>query len=225
MNKLSARLLSLMEEKGISQAELARRIGIKQPSVYKILSGETRNPTKILEIATALGVDAHWLKTGEGSRDTSLIVSEPNAEHKVKVDHLSVSAIAGYNGFSNADYPDIIRSIYFSETGLLEIIGRRSSEGIYLINIPTDSMAPTINKGDVGFVDVKINSYVGEGIYVFDLNGETYIKRLQRIPTGVIRAISDNTIYPPFDITEELFSTAVVRAQFICTLPIKPKML
>ncbi|MFC0989554.1 XRE family transcriptional regulator [Pasteurella multocida] len=225
MNKLSARLLSLMEEKGISQAELARRIGIKQPSVYKILSGETRNPTKILEIATALGVDAHWLKTGEGSRDTSLIVSEPNAEHKVKVDHLSVSAIAGYNGFSNADYPDIIRSIYFSETGLLEIIGRRSSEGIYLINIPTDSMAPTINKGDVGFVDVKINSYVGEGIYVFDLNGETYIKRLQRIPTGVIRAISDNPLYPPFDITEELFSTAVVRAQFICTLPIKPKML
>ncbi|MDY0506270.1 helix-turn-helix transcriptional regulator [Pasteurella multocida] len=225
MNKLSARLLSLMEEKGISQAELARRIGIKQPSVYKILSGETRNPTKILEIATALGVDPNWLKTGEGSRDTSLIVSEPNAEHKVKVDHLSVSAIAGYNGFSNEDYPDIIRSIYFSETGLLEIIGRRSSEGIYLINIPTDSMAPTINKGDVGFVDVKINSYVGEGIYVFDLNGETYIKRLQRIPTGVIRAISDNPLYPPFDITEELFSTAVVRAQFICTLPIKPKML
>ncbi|HHT7777530.1 XRE family transcriptional regulator [Pasteurella multocida] len=225
MNKLSARLLSLMEEKGISQAELARRIGIKQPSVYKILSGETRNPTKILEIATALGVDAHWLKTGEGSRDTSLIVSEPNAEHKLKVDHLSVSAIAGYNGFSNEDYPDIIRSIYFSETGLLEIIGRRSSEGIYLINIPTDSMAPTINKGDVGFVDVKINSYVGEGIYVFDLNGETYIKRLQRIPSGVIRALSDNPLYPPFDITEELFSTAVVRAQFICTLPIKPKML
>ncbi|HDR1413178.1 helix-turn-helix transcriptional regulator [Pasteurella multocida] len=225
MNKLSARLLSLMEEKGISQAELARRIGIKQPSVYKILSGETRNPTKILEIATALGVDAHWLKTGDGSRDTSLIVSEPNAEHKVKVDHLSVSAIAGYNGFSNEDYPDIIRSIYFSEMGLLEIIGRRTSEGIYLINIPTDSMAPTINKGDVGFVDVKINSYVGEGIYVFDLNGETYIKRLQRIPTGVIRAISDNPLYPPFDITEELFSTAVVRAQFICTLPIKPKML
>ncbi|MCL7759381.1 XRE family transcriptional regulator [Pasteurella multocida] len=225
MNKLSARLLSLMEEKGISQAELARRIGIKQPSVYKILSGETRNPTKILEIATALGVDAHWLKTGEGSRDTSLIVSEPNAEHKVKVDHLSVSAIAGYNGFSNEDYPDIIRSIYFSEMGLLEIIGRRTSEGIYLINIPTDSMAPTINKGDVGFVDVKINSYVGEGIYVFDLNGETYIKRLQRIPSGVIRALSDNPLYPPFDITEELFSTAVVRAQFICTLPIKPKML
>ncbi|HDR1847608.1 TPA: helix-turn-helix transcriptional regulator [Pasteurella multocida] len=225
MNKLSARLLSLMEEKGISQAELARRIGIKQPSVYKILSGETRNPTKILEIATALGVDPNWLKTGEGSRDTSLIVSEPNAEHKLKVDHLSVSAIAGYNGFSNEDYPDIIRSIYFSEMGLLEIIGRRTSEGIYLINIPTDSMAPTINKGDVGFVDVKINSYVGEGIYVFDLNGETYIKRLQRIPSGVIRALSDNPLYPPFDITEELFSTAVVRAQFICTLPIKPKML
>ncbi|MGC6358760.1 XRE family transcriptional regulator [Bisgaard Taxon 45] len=223
MNKLSARLLSLMEEKGISQAELARRIGIKQPSVYKILSGETRNPTKILEIATALGVDPNWLKTGEGSREVSLVVSEPNAEHKVKVDHLSVSAIAGYHGFNNSDYPDVIRSIYFSENGLLEIVGKKTTQGLYLINVPTDSMSPTINKGDIVFVDVSINAYVGEGVYVFDLNGETYIKRLQRIPTGVIRALSDNPLYPPFDITEKLFNTAVVRGKFIRVLPINPK--
>ncbi|MFC0919746.1 XRE family transcriptional regulator [Pasteurella multocida] len=225
MSDLATRLQALLEEKRLSKNAFAKMVGVSQPAISDIINGKTRDPKNILEIATALGVDPNWLKTGEGSRDTSLVVSEPNAEHKVKVDHLSVSAIAGYNGFSNEDYPDIIRSIYFSETGLLEIIGRRSSEGIYLINIPTDSMSPTINKGDVGFVDVKINSYVGEGIYVFDLNGETYIKRLQRIPTGVIRAISDNPLYPPFDITEELFSTAVVRAQFICTLPIKPKML
>lgn len=225
MSDLATRLQALLEEKRLSKNAFAKMVGVSQPAISDIINGKTRDPKNILEIATALGVDPNWLKTGEGVRDTSLVVSEPSAEYKVKVDHLSVSAIAGYNGFSNADYPDVIRSIYFSEMGLLEIIGRRTSEGIYLINIPTDSMAPTINKGDVAFVDVKINSYVGEGIYVFDLNGETYIKRLQRIPTGVIRAISDNPLYPPFDITEELFSTAIVRAQFICTLPIKPKML
>lgn len=223
MKTLADRLKALLDEKGWSQATLAKEIGVAQPSIFKILSGQSRNPRRILEIATALGVDPNWLKTGEGSREVSLVVSEPSAEHNVKVDHLSVSAIAGYNGFSNEDYPDIIRSIYFSEIGLLEIIGRRSSEGIYLINIPTDSMAPTINKGDIVFVDVSINAYVGEGVYVFDLNGETYIKRLQRIPTGVIRALSDNPLYPPFDITEKLFNTAVVRGKFIRVLPINPK--
>ncbi|HEH9651824.1 XRE family transcriptional regulator [Pasteurella multocida] len=221
MQNLSVRLRKVLSEKRLSQQWLAEQVGISQQAIGKILNGG--NTTKILEIATALGVDAHWLKTGKGSRDTSLVVSEPSAEYKVKVDHLSVAAIAGYNGFSNADYPDVIRSIYFSEMGLLEIIGRRTSEGIYLINIPTDSMAPTINKGDIVFVDVNVNAYVGEGVYVFDLNGETYIKRLQRIPTGVIRALSDNPLYPPFDITEKLFNTAVVRGKFIRVLPINPK--
>ncbi|WP_424404780.1 XRE family transcriptional regulator [Pasteurella sp. PK-2025] len=223
MNTLATRLQDLLQEKGLSRNTFAKKVGITHQAITKIVNGETLNPKNILEIATALGVDPNWLKTGEGSRDISLVVSEPNAEHKLKVDHLSVSAIAGYNGFSNADYPDIIRSIYFSETGLLEIVGKKTTQGLYLINVPTDSMSPTINKGDIVFVDVSINAYVGEGVYVFDLNGETYIKRLQRIPTGVIRALSDNPLYPPFDITEKLFNTAVVRGKFIRVLPINPK--
>ncbi|AUK49434.1 XRE family transcriptional regulator [Pasteurella multocida] len=221
MQNLSVRLRKVLSEKRLSQQWLAEQVGISQQAIGKILNGG--NTTKILEIATALGVDAHWLKTGKGSRDTSLVVSEPGAEYKVKVDHLSVSAIAGYNGFSNADYPDVIRSIYFSENGLLEIVGKKTTQGLYLISVPTDSMSPTINKGDIVFVDVNVNAYIGEGVYVFDLNGETYIKRLQRIPTGVIRALSDNPLYPPFDITEKLFNTAVVRGKFIRVLPINPK--
>ncbi len=221
MQNLSVRLRKVLSEKRLSQQWLAEQVGISQQAIGKILNGG--NTTKILEIATALGVDAHWLKTGKGSRDTSLVVSEPSAEYKVKVDHLSVAAIAGYNGFSNADYPDVIRSIYFSENGLLEIVGKKTTQGLYLISVPTDSMSPTINKGDIVFVDVNVNAYIGEGVYVFDLNGETYIKRLQRIPTGVIRALSDNPLYPPFDITEKLFNTAVVRGKFIRVLPINPK--
>ncbi|HDR1420516.1 TPA: helix-turn-helix transcriptional regulator, partial [Pasteurella multocida] len=112
MQNLSVRLRKVLSEKRLSQQWLAEQVGISQQAIGKILNGG--NTTKILEIATALGVDAHWLKTGKGSRDTSLVVSEPSAEYKVKVDHLSVAAIAGYNGFSNADYPDVIRSIYFS---------------------------------------------------------------------------------------------------------------
>ena len=44
MTTLSERLTALMSEKGLSQAELARMIGVKQPSIFKILSGQTLNP-------------------------------------------------------------------------------------------------------------------------------------------------------------------------------------
>ena len=229
MTTLAERLTSIMSEKGLSQAELARMTGLKQPSVFKIVSGQTLNPKNIVEIATALGVDVNWLKTGEGepiaqgSIISSLVSTDSDEHHRFHVDYLDVQAAAGHSGIENADYPEVIQSIYFSKEGLLEIVGKSTNDGISLINVPTDSMVPTINKGDIVFVDTKVNYYTGEGVYFFLLNGGAYIKRLMKLPTGVYRAISDNSVYPDFDISDELFDTAVIIGKFIKVLPINPK--
>lgn len=229
MTTLAERLTSVMAEKGLSQAELARMTGLKQPSVFKIVSGQTLNPKNIVEIATALGVDVNWLKTGEGepiaqgSLISSLVSADSDEHHRFRVDYLDVQAAAGHSGIENADYPEVIQSIYFSKEGLLEIVGKSTNDGISLINVPTDSMVPTINKGDIVFVDTKVNYYTGEGVYFFLLNGGAYIKRLMKLPTGVYRAISDNSVYPDFDISDELFDTAVIIGKFIKVLPINPK--
>ena len=229
MTTLAERLTSIMSEKGLSQAELARMTGLKQPSVFKIVSGQTLNPKNIVEIATALGVDVNWLKTGkgepiaQGSIISSLVSTDSDEHHRFRVDYLDVQAAAGHSGIENADYPEVIQSIYFSKEGLLEIVGKSTNDGISLINVPTDSMVPTINKGDIVFVDTKVNYYTGEGVYFFLLNGGAYIKRLMKLPTGVYRAISDNSVYPDFDISDELFDTAVIIGKFIKVLPINPK--
>ena len=229
MTTLAERLTSIMSEKGLSQAELARMTGLKQPSVFKIVSGQTLNPKNIVEIATALGLDVNWLKTGEGepiaqgSLISSLVSTDSDEHHRFRVDYLDVQAAAGHSGIENADYPEVIQSIYFSKEGLLEIVGKSTNDGISLINVPTDSMVPTINKGDIVFVDTKVNYYTGEGVYFFLLNGGAYIKRLMKLPTGVYRAISDNSVYPDFDISDELFDTAVIIGKFIKVLPINPK--
>ena len=86
-------------------------------------------------------------------------------------------------------------------------------------------MMPTISPKDLVFIDTNINSYVGEGIYAFWLNGEDYIKRLQRLPTGVFRALSDNKLYEPFDITEEFFDSAEIIGKFIRVVPVEPREL
>lgn len=229
MTTLAERLTSIMSEKGLSQAELARMTGLKQPSVFKIVSGQTLNPKNIVEIATALGVDVNWLKTGEGepiaqgSIISSLVSTDSDEHHRFRVDYLDVQAAAGHSGIENADYPEVIQSIYFSKEGLLEIVGKSTNDGISLINVPTDSMVPTINKGDIVFVDTKVNYYTGEGVYFFLLNGGAYIKRLMKLPTGVYRAISDNSVYPDFDISDELFDTAIIIGKFIKVLPINPR--
>ena len=195
------------------------------------MNGDTKSPKNIVEIATALGVDVNWLKTGrgpieptaQGTSIQSLVSTDSDEHHRFRVDYLDVQAAAGHSGIENADYPEVIQSIYFSKEGLLEIVGKSTNDGISLINVPTDSMVPTINKGDIVFVDTKVNYYTGEGVYFFLLNGGAYIKRLMKLPTGVYRAISDNSVYPDFDISDELFDSAVIIGKFIKVLPINPK--
>ncbi|TGY50809.1 MULTISPECIES: XRE family transcriptional regulator [Rodentibacter] len=231
MTTLADRLATLMAEKGLSQAELARMIGIKQPSVFKILSGQTLNPKNIVEIATALGVNVHWLKTGEGEREvndkviTALYTEEQDEQHHLRVDLLDVQLAANSTGIINSDYPEVLSRLYFTEEGVQRLLGRTTTQGIYLFSVPTDSMMPTIMPDDLVFIDTKINEYIGDGVYAFNLNGELYIKRLQRLPTGIFRALSDNPLYPPFDITDELFDTAVIIGKFIRAVELKAKVL
>lgn len=225
MTTLAERLATLMAEKGLSQAELARIIGVKQPSIFKILSGQTLNPKNILEIATALGVNAHWLKTGEGSPDADVFAftSEKDDDHTLRVDLLDAELAAHSSGIINAEYPDVISSIFFTHEGVKRILGKTTTDGVYMFKVPTDSMAPTITQNDIVFIDTNVKEYIGEGVYSFNLNGETYIKRLQRLPTGVIMALSDNPLYHPFEITEDLFDTAEIIGKFIKAVELKAK--
>lgn len=65
METLADRINKKMNELGIDQYMLAKKIGISQPSVSAICSGETKNPRKILEIATALGTTPFYLQSGK----------------------------------------------------------------------------------------------------------------------------------------------------------------
>lgn len=227
MSDLSTRLKTLLDKKRLSMNAFAKQVGVSQPAIAKIANGETLNPKNILEIANALGVNAHWLKTGEGEPDSDVVTysTEQAEQNALRVDVMDYQAAAHTSGIVNVDYPDVVESIFFTAEGLLKVIGRKSAVGIKLFKVPTDSLAPTINPSDLVFVDTHINSYVAEGIYVFNLNGETYIKRLQRLPMGVIRALSDNPLYPPFEITNELFDTAEIIGKFLAVLPFNPKLL
>lgn len=66
IDTLSDRLKLAMEEGGFTQASLAEAAGIAQPSVWKITSGKTQTSSKIVELATALGVRPEWLAKGVG---------------------------------------------------------------------------------------------------------------------------------------------------------------
>lgn len=61
------RIADRMGELGLSQTELGRISGVPQPTIHRIMSGESQSPRQqnILKIAKALGVSANWIWTGK----------------------------------------------------------------------------------------------------------------------------------------------------------------
>lgn len=227
------------------EIDLAKFLKIGKSSISNWKSNNKVPANHILHIAVICGVNPVWLKTGKGNKyaessirnpkdleqydepenidlASKLVSSEPDDEHQLRINLYDYELAAG-NGIINLEYPDVISSIWFTQDGLQKVVGRRSTEGIRMFTVPTDSMEPTISAKDIVFIDIRVTSYIGEGIYAFRLNGEDYIKRLQRLPTGIIRALSDNPMYPPFDITEDLFYEAEIIGKFIRVVPIQPR--
>lgn len=56
-------LLKLMDEKGINQAELARRSGMSKQNITELVKGRSKEPSfsKAVAIARALGVSVEYM--------------------------------------------------------------------------------------------------------------------------------------------------------------------
>lgn len=59
---VAARLQSLMDANGLSQSGLARRVGVTQATIYKLLSGVSVTSRHLPKIARALGTTAAYLE-------------------------------------------------------------------------------------------------------------------------------------------------------------------
>lgn len=133
--------------------------------------------------------------------DDQAAVSPPETDPGyVRVEQIGEADMG--DGRVNDDFPDVIRSVDFTEPYIRSLVGFMPAPGrLKLVTGHGDSMVPTIMPGDVVLVDTGCASFDGDGLYLVNSGNGQQIKRLHD-RGGVIHVVSDNAVYAPVPVNE-----------------------
>lgn len=114
----------------------------------------------------------------------------------VRIPVLDMAVSAG-PGREPADCEVVLGHIDLAEQWARKRLGE-PLDRIRALPVTGDSMSPTINDGDLAFVDTSCTHFQGEGIYVLVFNSVLLIKRLSAdFATQRIQILSDNEHHKP----------------------------
>ena len=174
----SSRLKKLIEEKGVTQQEVASAIGIKQPSLNAWLTGRTRSvrSENLIPLATYFGVDPNWLLTGRKERagkdfriaESEVIYTLPEPGRPVL---LSVTA----GGIREA-----IARIHPDNTEWIVPDSVESKDSSAWLIIENDSMEPDFSEGDLILIDPDSRWENGSYVVAANAEGHWTFKKLVR---------------------------------------------
>lgn len=213
--ELKDRLKSARKQKNKTQVEVAKAVGITQPTYSELERGQVRSSGKIVEIAQFLGVSPHWLATGQGEMTALQSNVSPNFESvsdwddstSLEADEFSIPfykdfGVACGHGSDGVAYENERRRLRISRA-TIDRIGSYKDK-VFATLADGDSMSPTINNGDTIWVDMSKENIKDGKIFVFEYGGLFMCKRLYRLPNNGLRVVSDNAdVYPEWEITGE----------------------
>lgn len=209
MSTFGQRLKEARKDKKLSQAKLAKLVGVSQPTIAE-LESEGKGSTKSALMAKVLGVSSLWLTEGRGEKNDNELHEElagyliQKGDEFVIPQHEDVAGAMG-SGILLRDQPGQIRS--WSVTKEWADKNLPSHTGMKNLHIVTgfgDSMKGMYNSGDPLIVDTGVKVCEYDGVYFFRVGNEGFIKRLQRIPGQGILVISQNQEYRDWVITADM---------------------
>jgi phage repressor protein C with HTH and peptisase S24 domain len=135
----------------------------------------------------------------------------------ITIDVLDVRASMG-GGLPAPEQETVIDSIKVPQNWVRENLPHITSpSNLKIITGYGDSMLGTFSHGDPLIVDTGVNEMRIDAVYVFAMHKELFIKRIQRLPNGAIKIISDNREkYDPITVTADERSAIQVLGRVVC---------
>lgn len=170
------------------------------------------------DIKNALG----FKDNSESFDDSVRVVNLHDLEttNTVRVEILDIEASAGNGSFLTRTEQGLLAQ-EFDLDFFRRQFGRTDAKNLKIIAVKGDSMAPTLESGDLLYVDVAENYFSADGLYVFTFDDHTFIKRLQKRGREMW-AMSDNKEkYEPWQIHTD--DPIYIHGRVVFSLPMKMK--
>lgn len=187
-----------MEALGLSQSELGRRVGISQTSVYKLLVGSASGSKHLHVIARALGTTPAYLsdETDDPSEGATPTPTERDIAKHLDLVEIAMVDMAYGMGATFADDRIGVDLVHFPKVWVDQLT-HSAPASLAWARGKGDSMAPTINDGDMVLIDRSERRVEDQDlIWAFTLGDMAMIKRL-RIRGEEVTIMSDNASVRP----------------------------
>lgn len=220
------RLQQALDARGRTAASLIKALGFSKGAIYNILNDLTKpdkvRATTVDAICAELSIREDWLLWDKGSMDATISESKAKPtgylrpitlwddpselpdDQFVFLPKLDYYLSAGHGGpdpaaVEQTDKLNPFRSDWAKAQGW-------SPRTHFTMRCKGDSMEPTIQDNAPVVIDTssKGKRIQSGKVYAIVIDGEALLKRLDKLPGGVIRVRSDNTApqYQPYEVPE-----------------------
>lgn len=187
------RFRKLLADKGFSQSELARRVGVSQSAIHKLASGGAYGSAHLHKIARELETTPAYL-TGETDDPTEGALRVPTAESIAEqFDLVPLAEVDVSYGMGAAFIEDApIVEIRQFPRRWLEGITASPSTSLFIAHGRGTSMEPTLRNGDMLIIDRSERQVRDQDeLWAFTIGEIGMIKRL-RIRGDRVTILSEN---------------------------------
>lgn len=198
---MNERLKILRKSLGLTQTEFGKRIGMTMQGIQKWEKGKSKpQQSTIKALISTFNVNPDWLLNGTGEMFLDDASRQQEVSDIISIPYYpEVSAAAGSGALVYDE--NSVKHLQISSA----IINITTGHNVCLINATGNSMQPVIDDRDLLLVDLTHKNFIDEGIYVVRLENTLLVKRLQKVPNGIV-LISDNPQYAPITLNSDNFN-------------------
>jgi phage repressor protein C with HTH and peptisase S24 domain len=180
---------------GTTAKDFALKAGIPSSTFGDILNGTEPKISNLMAIAGASGRSVEWLVNG----------TEPPEHHGEAIyyiEHQDIHASAG-GGYINDLVENDGDRHFIRIPNLVFKKLRIKRENARIVFVKGNSMSPTLNDGEMMIIDKNQFEPAEGSIYLFTIDDDLYVKRLNKNIKKQWVAYSDNTDFKPMPLPED----------------------